>query len=382
MVEYALNRPINRTSMMGILSLEIDESHSNPRVGKAVPVSLSRERGIKCSILVDGQRLRQRSKHNLARILILPNCYTQYSTRDMEKRVFITGAAGFLGSHLLHAFKSQSTTAIGVDNFEAPRHSWQPDNPEVKKVDVCDRDQLGRAIDQFEPTHLVHLASHTNVLQSIEAPRRCAEVNIQGFLNVIEVCNARSIRLLYASSAMAKEPVKNLYGATKRTNEVLAQAYATSHGLVATALRFFTVYGPRGRPDMAYFRFAEAMMAHRPITLYGEGAVARDFLYIEDAIGATVAALALDKGHHILELGRGMPTPMREIVAILERRLNRPACLLFAPLPRWDILETRADVLAAQQLLGWTAKTEPTTGLGLFADWWEQVVQTPSRDGP
>ena len=233
------------------------------------------------------------------------------------KRIFVTGIAGFIGFHLALALKKRGDAVYGCDNFNTYY------DPELKKerarrlelcgipvidCDIVDRKPLENALEKNEITHLVHLAAQAGVRYSLHHPESYVHSNLNGFVHILELLRLfPSIKLTYASSSSvyglnAKTPFSetdpvdrpaSFYGATKRSNELIAHSYHHLHGLSCTALRFFTVYGPWGRPDMAYYAFTKAILREEPIAVFGEGKLLRDFTYIDDIVQGTLAAIDL-----------------------------------------------------------------------------------------
>jgi UDP-glucuronate 4-epimerase len=291
----------------------------------------------------------------------------------MRRRILITGAAGFLGAHLMKALLENGETVMGIDNFwttSPGRRVWLGRRCPIATCDVRDLEGFFQVARRFDPTHIVHLAALSNVAHSRELPHEQAAVNVISFLNVLELCRLRSTPLVYASSAAAKEPIQSPYGASKRANEIMAAAHVLNYGFAATGLRYHTLYGAWGRPDMAYFHFTDAIAKGKPITVY-HGA-SRDFLEVKDAVGATLKALTIKEGHHLLDVGWGVSTQVTELVALLEQQLGCRAKIIEAPLPLWDPIETRADLTAIQQLLQWQPTIGLATGLAQFVKWWTE----------
>lgn len=327
--------------------------------------------------------------------------------------VLVTGAAGFVGFHLAERLLDAGAPVMGLDNLNAyydpalkrARLARLEERPgfAFEAVDLDDRDGMRRVFDACRPRHVAHLAAQAGVRHSIDNPHAYAASNLSGFLTVLEECRrTRPAHLLYASSSSVyggnarlpfavsdgvDHPV-SLYAATKKANELMAHAYCHLYGVPATGLRFFTVYGPWGRPDMAYWKFAEAIVEGRPIDVYNHGRMARDFTWIGDIVEALVRLLgrpaepdpafdrrAPDPGaswapHRVYNLGAATPEPLMAMIAILERALGRAAEKRFLPMQPGDVVETAADVSALEAAIGWRPTTPLADGLPRFAEWY------------
>ncbi|MGC8531367.1 MAG: NAD-dependent epimerase/dehydratase family protein [Acidiphilium sp.] len=314
-------------------------------------------------------------------------------------RVLVTGAAGFIGFHAAKALLDRGATVIGVDDLNPyydvrlkqarlaqlaldPRFSFV-------QLDIADHASLRAAIGPVEV--IVHLAAQAGVRYSIEAPFAYAASNMTGHLSILELArHMPGLRhLVYASSssvygagsalpyseaARADHPL-SLYAATKRADEMMSVAYAHQFGLRQTGLRFFTVYGPWGRPDMAYFGFAEAITAGRPITLYDGGTLKRDFTYIDDIIEGLLGVIdhppAADGEHRLFNIGNHRAELVTDLVAALEAALGRRALITDQPRPAADPVETCADIAALAELTGFSPKTSLRDGVPRFVAWFQ-----------
>lgn len=319
--------------------------------------------------------------------------------------VLVTGSAGFIGHHVSRALLARGERVVGVDSLNsyydpalkrARLAELEPDPAfTFVQADIADRAAMsalaleyGKAI-----THVVHLAAQAGVRHSIEAPFDYVRSNLDGHMVILELCRHElpGLRhLVYASSSSVygantevpfaesdrvDQPV-SLYAATKRSNELMSHVYAHLYGIASTGLRFFTVYGPWGRPDMAYYLFADAITAGRPITLYNDGEMERDFTYVDDVTAGVLAALdrpPRDEGgvpHRVYNLGNSEPVALRRFVAVLEETLGRKAEIRFAPMPSGDVPRTFADIDAARRDLGYAPATPIEDGLPRFAAWY------------
>lgn len=317
-------------------------------------------------------------------------------------RILVTGAAGFVGYHVCRRLVEGAGSAevLGLDNL-SPYY-----DPALKQArldqlasfdgfrfvrgDIADRVAFSQIFRRFKPDYVVHLAAQAGVRHSIDNPHAYAESNLQGFLNVIEACRRDPVRhLVFASSSSvygesAKTPFRedaatdrpvSLYGATKKSNELMAAAYSHLFKMRATGVRLFTVYGPWGRPDMAPVLFARAIMAGECIPLFNEGRSLRDFTYVDDTVAAIVKLLlypapTADAPHYnIYNVGHHRPVEMRLFVEMLERLLGRKAQLDPLPAQPGDMAETHASIDAIRDAIGWEPKVPLETGLGRLCDW-------------
>ena len=317
--------------------------------------------------------------------------------------VLLTGAAGFVGMHVALALLGRGETVIGVDELNA---YYDPRLKQARlellgrhagfsfaRIDIADHDGLVAALGPHVAgiTGVVHLAAQAGVRYSLENPAAYVRSNLEGHMSILELCRHRLPalgHLVYASSssvygANTKVPFSiedrcdapvSLYAATKKADEILSESYARLYGIPQTGLRFFTVYGPWGRPDMAYFSFADAIAAGRPITLYNHGRMRRDFPYIDDVVDGVIRALdrppAADPvPHRLYNLGNHRPVELQAFVRALEAAMGRTADLRYDAMQPGDVVETYADIEATRRDLGWEPTTAIDEGLRRFAAW-------------
>ena len=327
--------------------------------------------------------------------------------------VLVTGAAGFIGFHLSQRLLGAGVAVTGLDNLNAyynPRLkkgrlallSQQPGFDFVE-ADLADRAAMATVFADRAPRHVVHLAAQAGVRYSIEAPFTYADSNLIGFLTVLEGCRRAGVaHLIYASSSSVyggnrrlpfstgdrvDHPV-SLYAATKKANELMAHTYCHLYGFPATGLRFFTVYGPWGRPDMAYWKFTEAIWEGRPIDVYNNGDMARDFTYVDDVVEAILRLIPQaaapdpafdplnpDPGrswapHRVFNIGATHPEPLMEMIAVLERLVGRTVEKRFQPMQPGDVKETWADTADLEAAIAHRPTTRLEDGLARFVDWY------------
>ncbi len=328
-------------------------------------------------------------------------------------RILVTGAAGFIGSHVGQALLNRGDTVIGLDNLNdyydvslkkaRLQRLEKSANFSFIQLDLADREKIPAlfASEQFDA--VVNLAAQAGVRYSLENPHAYIDSNIIGFTNILEGCRAQKVKhLVYASTssvygANSKQPFAEsdsvnhpvaLYAATKKANELMAHSYAHLYQLPCTGLRFFTVYGPWGRPDMALFKFTKNMLAGQPIDVYNHGKMERDFTYIDDIVAGIVAAIdhpaqANPNWHsekpdpatsyapwRIYNIGRGEKIALMDFIAALEKALDKKAILNLMPMQAGDVSSTSADTHKLQQELNYQPKTSVEAGINQFVAWY------------
>lgn len=309
---------------------------------------------------------------------------------NSRKRIFITGIAGFIGFHLAKALEKAGLFVAGCDNFNSyydsdlkKTRASQLSN--VHTLDICDQKNLEKLIEENEITHLIHLAAQAGVRYSIKHPEKYFDTNLHGFFSVLEtVRHHPKIKLLFASSSSVyglntKIPFSeadscdkpaNFYGATKKSNELMAFSYHHLYNISMTGFRFFTVYGPFGRPDMAYYSFSNAIMNDEPIRLFNHGDMLRDFTYIDDIVDGILGALDLPAGFEIFNLGNNRPEKLLTMVEILQSQLGKKAIIEKFPMPPGEIQTTFADIAKAKAAFGYEPKVQLEEGLQKFTNWY------------
>ncbi|MGO4735534.1 NAD-dependent epimerase [Bosea sp. 2KB_26] len=333
--------------------------------------------------------------------------------KTAPQRVLLTGAAGFVGFHVTEALLAQGVQVLGIDNLtpyydpalkQARLDRLTPRNGfSFEQLDIAEYDAFQNAFALFRPDAVIHLAAQAGVRYSLENPRAYASANLDGFLSVLEACRHHPVRhLIYASSssvygANAKVPFSehdgadhpvSLYAATKRANELMAHSYAHLYGIPVTGLRFFTVYGPWGRPDMAYFKFTKAILEGRPIDVYAESEMSRDFTYIDDVSEAIVRLIGeppipspdfnpaspdpatAAAPYRIYNIGNHTPVRLDRFIAVIEAACGRKATKRHLPMQPGDVPATYADVSALAARVGFSPSTSIEDGIRHFADWY------------
>jgi UDP-glucuronate 4-epimerase len=326
------------------------------------------------------------------------------------QRVLLTGAAGFVGFHVTEALLDQGVRVLGLDNltpyYDPALKQARLDRLlsrngfSFKQLDIADYDALQAALAAFRPDVVIHLAAQAGVRYSLDNPRAYASANLDGFLSVLEACRHTPVNhLIYASSssvygANAKVPFSehdcadhpvSLYAATKRANELMAHSYAHLYGIPATGLRFFTVYGPWGRPDMAYFKFTKAILEGRPIEVYAEAEMSRDFTYVDDVSAAIVrlagsppaanSANATDPATaaapwRLYNIGNHTPIRLDRFIAVIEAACGKKAIKRHLPMQPGDVPATYADVRDLAASVDFRPDTPIEEGIAHFVAWY------------
>ena len=331
----------------------------------------------------------------------------------MSGPILVTGCAGFIGMHCAERLLARGETVVGIDNLNAyydpalkearlarltphPRFSFE-------RLDVANRAGLAALFARVRPVRVLHLAAQAGVRYSLEQPDDYTDSNLLGFANILQGCRTQGVaHLVFASSSSvyggnAKLPFCerdavdhpiSYYAATKKANEVMAHTYAHLYGLPTTGLRFFTVYGPWGRPDMALFKFTRAMLAGETIEVYGNGQLVRDFTYIDDIVEGVLRVLdkpaTPDPGYdplapnpgtssapyRIFNIGNSAPTVLMDYITALEQALGRPADKRLLPIQPGDMHSTAADCSALAAWVGFAPSTPVHEGVARFVDWY------------
>jgi UDP-glucuronate 4-epimerase len=314
-------------------------------------------------------------------------------------KIVLTGGAGFIGSHTVDALLARGDEVVCVDNFN-DYYSPQQKRKNLTKAqtfssfqlyekDIRDFEEMARIFSDEEPHKVIHIAAMAGVRYSVEFPLLYEEVNVRGTLNLLELATRYGVQnFVLASTSSVYGATKEIpfkedntaiqplapYPATKRACELLAYVYHHLHGLRCTTLRLFTVYGPRGRPDMTPYLFTAAISQGKEITLFDEGRPQRDFTYVDDIVRGVLAALDAEHEYQIINLGNSKPIVMRDFVTIIEELLGRRAKIISPPLPPTDPPITYADISKARRLLGYNPTTSVEEGMPRFIQWYTREV--------
>lgn len=310
--------------------------------------------------------------------------------------ILLTGAAGFIGAYTAQALLAAGHGVVGLDNFndyydpqiKRDRVAALCPSLDLRTLDLTDRDGLAALFEEIRPTRVIHLAAQAGVRYSLENPHAYVDSNLTGFVNILELCRHRSVQhLVYASSSSvygdsATPPFsedqrvdqpRSLYAATKAANELMAHTYAQLYGLRATGLRFFTVYGPWGRPDMAPLLFSRAVLAGRSIDVFNEGRMQRDFTHVSDIVAGILGALAhpsdADVPHRVFNLGNHTPVELERFISVIEQAADRPARRVYKPMQPGDMVRTMADTRRAHDAFGYDPATSLERGLPPVVAW-------------
>jgi UDP-glucuronate 4-epimerase len=328
-------------------------------------------------------------------------------------KLFITGTAGFIGFHLANTLIEKGEEVVGLDNIndyydvnlkyarlresgiERDKVDWNMPTQSIKypgykfvRMNLQDKKAMTELFRNEKFDYVVHLAAQAGVRYSLENPDAYIQSNIEGFFSILEACRQQPVKhLLYASSSSVygnnkKVPFSesdnvdnplSLYAATKKSNELMAISYSHLYGIPATGLRFFTVYGPWGRPDMAIYKFTDAMVNNRPIQVFAKGTLQRDFTYIDDITGGIQAIIdKLDKSRPpaLMNIGNNNPVTVNELVSELENTINQKALIEYLPMQPGDVNATYADISLINGYCGFRPKTDLKTGLRKFWEWY------------
>ncbi|MBU0577422.1 GDP-mannose 4,6-dehydratase [Patescibacteria group bacterium] len=326
-------------------------------------------------------------------------------------KTLVTGGAGFIGSHVInHLLNETDYQVVCIDNFNdyydpaIKEKNITPflDNKRFKlyRTDICDCHSDGsggmnKIFVQEKPDKIIHLAARAGVRDSIENPLLYKQVNLDGTKNLLELAKDFNVKnFVFASSSsiygnQEKTPFSetdidlkpiSFYGETKKEGEEIARKYHESCGLPITCLRFFTVYGPAGRPDMAPYKFTKLINEGEPIPKFGEGNTKRDYTYIDDIVAGIIAALEKNLPFEIINLGNNQVTSLNEFIALIEKLVGKKAIINQLPMQPGDVDITYADISKAQKLLGYTPKTSAEEGMEKFVNWYLQKFDTISSN--
>jgi UDP-glucuronate 4-epimerase len=331
-----------------------------------------------------------------------------------DVKILVTGSAGFVGFHLVRKLLAEGHSVVGIDNVNDYYDTGLKESRmdilssvggkyAFHKIDISDRNAVDTLFDDTRFTHVVHLAAQAGVRYSITNPQAYTESNLVGFMNILEACRLhKPEHFIYASSSSVygmntvapfsihhnvDHPV-SLYAATKKANELIAHSYSHLYGLPSTGLRFFTVYGPWGRPDMAYFLFVRAIADDKPIDVFNNGDMQRDFTYIDDIVDgisrviprppsadASWDAAQGDPGtssapYRIYNIGNHNPVRLMDFIAAIEKHMGKKAVINFKPMQPGDVLTTCADISDLSRDTGYVPSTSIDEGIGRFVKWY------------
>jgi UDP-glucuronate 4-epimerase len=313
--------------------------------------------------------------------------------------VLITGCAGFIGSCLSEKLLMMGYEVIGIDNF---CDSYDPllkrenicfaircSNYKLYKGDILDTELLEQIFEENSIDTVIHLAALAGVRRSIECPLDYVDVDIKGTVGLLELCRKYKVsKFVFASSSsvygsnkppfseeMPLEAQLSPYAASKMSGELFCRTYNSLYGIPTVCLRFFTVYGPRQRPDMAIRLFTEAAMENRSISVYGDGSSARDYTYIDDIVDGIIASASLDCNFEIINLGNSRPINILDVISLIEKYSERKVEIKYLPVQAGDVDITCADISKAEKLLGYSPKVDLETGIKKFVKWYKDCLE-------
>ncbi len=314
---------------------------------------------------------------------------------DNNPKIFLTGSAGFIGYHLAQSLLDDGYEVMGIDNIN---DYYDPilkekrlinlkkrKNFDFVRIDINDYDSLKRILLDFKPATIVNLAAQAGVRYSIENPYAYISSNILGFYNIIESCRKLDIQnLIYASSSSVyglnkkipfsvddkiDKPI-SLYASSKAANELIAHSYSNLYGINTTGLRFFTVYGPWGRPDMAMYIFTDKISNNQKIQVFNNGDMKRDFTFIDDIISGIRASIDKCYKYEIFNLGNNRSENLMDMIGLIEKKLNKKAIIEYKPMQPGDVRETFADIEHSTKRLNYSPNTTIEKGIPKFIDWY------------
>ena len=315
-----------------------------------------------------------------------------------QQTIFVTGVAGFIGFHVARRLVADGWTVIGLDNcndyydpaLKYARLEQLGADITFYKGDLEDKGLIDTIFTKHKPRYVCHLAAQAGVRYSIEHPEAYVSSNILGFLNILEACRTHTPEhLVYASSSSVYgnntevpfstqdrvDHPASMYAVSKRTNELMAECYNHLYNIPCTGLRFFTVYGPRQRPDLAIHKFTRAIWEGRPIPQFGDGSSRRDYTYIDDIVQGIRGAVDYDgEKYDVFNLGESETTTLSELIAAIESATGKKAVIDRQPDQPGDMPATWADVSKARRLLGYAPKTKISEGIPKFVDWFRSTV--------
>ena len=327
-------------------------------------------------------------------------------------RILVTGAAGFIGSFVAHALLARGEEVVGVDNLndyydpalKRARLRRLEGKPRFRfeRIDLADRGATQALFDEAAPLRIIHLAAQAGVRHSIDSPHAYVDANVIAFLNILEAAREKppehlvyastsavygaNSRLPYAVADAAETPL-SMYAATKKSNELMAHAYSHLFGLPTTGLRFFTVYGPWGRPDMALFEFTRRILAGQPIDVFNYGNHRRDFTYIDDIVEGVLRVLdrppdTASTPYRLYNIGNSQPVELMRFIDVLEDVLGRRARKNLLPMQPGDVPDTYADTAPLERDFGYRPNTSIETGVGRFVAWYRDYYDVPLERPP
>jgi UDP-glucuronate 4-epimerase len=319
--------------------------------------------------------------------------------QKIKEKILVTGCAGFIGMHLCKSLLNDGFEVRGIDNMNS-YYDKSLKNDRIKnlkvfsnflfeEVDLINFEAIKIIFESFKPDKVVNLAAQAGVQYSLINPSAYIKSNVSGFLNILECCKDYNVRgLIYASSSSVygsnkKVPFSefdnvdnpiSIYAATKKSNELMASVYNHLYNLNSTGLRFFTVYGAWGRPDMAYYSFTKKILNNEQIEVYNYGKVERDFTYIDDIVIGIKASIEKNFSYEIFNLGNSKKEKVLDLIKVIENNLDKKANIVLKPIKSGDVTSTNADITKSSKMLGYNPKTNIDTGLRKFIKWYLDYI--------
>jgi UDP-glucuronate 4-epimerase len=330
----------------------------------------------------------------------ITQCFCKDFAPIKDKPIFITGVAGFIGHGLADKLLELGYDVYGCDilsdyydlNLKRDRvKRLEAKGLHFYRLDVRNIKELTPLFLQLQFDDLVHLAAQPGIRHSLTHPQDYIDHNIDAFLQVLELCKKlKKTRLIYASSSSVYGDIQlfpqheemnvsspnSLYAATKIADELFAKVYHHVYGLQSIGLRFFTVYGPWGRPDMAHFMFTQAIDSGKPVMLFDGGRLYRDFTYIDDIVNGIIGVIYSNLQFEIMNLGKGNPDKIGDLVTFIEQKLGKKAVVVEKPLNKTEVYKTYADISKAKGLIGYEPEVDLKTGVGLYIEWYKSYYNT------
>ena len=320
-----------------------------------------------------------------------------------SRKILVTGAAGFIGSHLAISLLKRGENILCIDNFNeyydpdlkylrkerldnmALENKRNKENYSFHKVDICNMPEISKIVDSYKPDVICHLAAQAGVRYSLEYPQTYVDNNISATVNLLELSKEYNVKdFILASTSSVYGLSKNMpfredapidttistYSATKRACELLCHTYRNIYGIRFRILRFFTVYGPWGRPDMALYKFTKSILNNEPIDVYNNGQMTRDFTYVDDIISGFVSSIDNNYDFEIINLGCGQPVKLMDYITILEKNLGKKSVKNYMGMQPGDVESTFADISKARKILNYEPKTSVEIGVKKFVQWY------------
>ena len=321
--------------------------------------------------------------------------YYRFNIGGDVMTIMVTGGAGFIGSHTCDALLKKGKKVLCLDNFNdyySPKikkkhikHNIENSNFILKKADIRDYEKLDEIFKKHKIKKIIHLAARAGVRPSLENSKLYFDVNVMGTLNLLEMAKKHNIKtFIFGSSSSVygdnkKTPFKESdltenqispYASTKKINELMCKTYSNLYNINCTCLRFFTVYGPRGRPDMAPYKFTDIIYNEKTIEMYGEGTSSRDYTYVTDLVDGIINALEKSYKYEIFNLGNSNPIELKKFINIIEKALDKKARIIKKPMPIGDVNTTYADISKSNKMLNYAPKIKIEEGIKKLVDWY------------